>query len=129
MKKILACILVGLLLFAPATGQPELDNVSKALHLGDVTNIARYFENLVEVSISNEQSTYSKTQAERVLDNFFTKNKVRDFVVKHKGNSESSNLLFLIGDLSTDKGEYRVYLMFKKKRDNSYTLAEIRIDS
>ncbi len=129
MKKILTCIFAGLFFFIQATGQPEVDDVSKALRGGNVSYIARHFDNLVEISISNEQSTYSKTQAERVLENFFTKNKIKEFVVRHKGGNESENVIFLIGDLSTAQGSYRVYLMFKRKKDNSFSLMEMRFDS
>lgn len=128
MKKFLACIFAGIFFFMQAVGQSEIDDVAKALQAGEVAYIARHLDNLVEISIANEQSTYSKTQAERVLDNFFTKNKVKEFSMRHQGGNTSDNAIFVIGDLSTAQGNYRVYLMFKKKKDDSFTLQELRFE-
>lgn len=123
----LTCIFAGIFFFIQAVGQPEIEDVAKALQAGEVSYMARHLDNLVEISIANEQSTYSKTQAERVLDNFFTKNQVKEFSVRHQGGNTSDNAIFVIGDLLTSHGKFRVYLMFKKKKD-TFALQELRFE-
>jgi len=127
MKKMLTCIFAGIFFFIQAVGQPEIEDVAKALQAGEVSYMARHLDNLVEISIANEQSTYSKTQAERVLDNFFSKNQVKEFSVRHQGGNTSDNAIFVIGDLLTSHGKFRVYLMFKKKKD-TFALQELRFE-
>ena len=123
----LTCIFAGIFFFIQAVGQPEIEDVAKALQAGEVSYMARHLDNLVEISIANEQSTYSKTQAERVLDNFFSKNQVKEFSVRHQGGNTSDNAIFVIGDLLTSHGKFRVYLMFKKKKD-TFALQELRFE-
>ncbi len=128
MKKKLALLIPALLLFISVAGaQMSVEEVTKALYSGDVSKVAKHFDKLVDIKINREQSTYSKSQAEMVLKNFFNKNDIKSFSLKHKGAASSDNSVFVIGELNTNYGLYKVYLFFKQK-ENAYYLQELRID-
>ncbi len=128
MKKYVSCLVSIMFIFHTAVGQAEVGRVALALKTGDVSSVAKYFEKVVDVTILNEQSTYSKSQAERVLKSFFSKNNVKNFSVLHTGSSNGDNVVFVIGELDTEQGPYRTYIMFKQRRDKSYFLQEMRVE-
>lgn len=126
MNKILACFLVFTLLVSSVFGQTAVDEVAKGMSTGDVSKVAQYFDKVVDITVSDQQSTYSKSQAEMVLKNFFTKNKFKSFSLRHKGAGTNNNSIFVIGYLTTEKGKFTMYLMFKQ-RENATWLQEILI--
>ncbi len=79
MNKILACFFMFMLVVCPGFAQPAVDEVAKGMNSGDVAKVAQYFDKVVDITVLDEQSTYSKSQAEMVLKNFFAKNKFKSF--------------------------------------------------
>ena len=124
-------LLLSILLLAPpqtAQAQSGLtDAIAGCLKAGDASGISRYFGSSVDITINSSTSTYSRTQGELVLRDFFSKNTVHDFTVNHSGNSSDRPATFTIGNLQTDNGRYRVY-MWLKPRDGGYVLKEIRFE-
>lgn len=127
MKKYLALIFAAIFVFGSVFAQPQVDDVSNSLNKGEVDNVVKYFDKIVDITINNEQSTYSRSQAEMVMKNFFSKNPAKSFSVRHKGTAASDNSVFLIGELRTSNGEFRVYLFFKQK-DRNYLLQQIKFE-
>lgn len=108
--------------------QSAVDQTVKAIKSGNVTEMAKDFDKVVDVTINNEQSTYSESQAAVVLKNFFSRNKIKSFTVKHKGAPADNSSIYIIGDLRAEsKKDYRLYLFFKQK-SNGLFLQEIRIE-
>ena len=127
MTKYLALTLAAIFMCLFVFGQPSVEDVKKALGEGAVSNVVKYFDKVVDITINSEQSTYSKSQAEMVLKKFFEKNPPKTFFLKHKGSAPSDNSLFVIGELHTAQTLYRTYLFFKVK-DKVYYLQEIRLE-
>jgi hypothetical protein len=127
MKKYLALIFAAVFVFGSVFAQPQVDDVSNSLNRGEVANVIKYFDKVVDITINNEQSTYSKSQAEMVVKSFFSKNPAKSFLVRHKGTAASDNSVFLIGELKTANGPYRVYIFFKQKERN-YLLQQIKFE-
>ena len=126
MNKILACFLVFTFLVCSAFAQTAVDEVAKGMSTGDVTKVAQYFDKVVDITINDQQSTYSKSQAEMVLKNFFAKNKFRSFSLRHKGSGTNSTSVYVIGYINTEKGKFTMYLMFKQ-RDSNVLVQEVMI--
>ena len=82
---------------------------------GNSTDIARFFDNTVEINTPDKSNSYSKSQGELVLRDFFTTNVVKSFIVNHKG--ENSNSQFCIGTLVTKNGTYRTTIYINLKGD------------
>lgn len=109
-------------------GQSVVDQTVKAINDGNISQMAKSFDKLVDVTLINEQSTYSKSQATIVLKKFFTKNEITSFAVKHKGSPANNTSVYVIGILQTrQKKDFRLYLFFKQK-SNGLFLQEVRID-
>lgn len=114
--------------FGFSYAQSSGDDVIRAIKSGNSSEIARHFDKVIDITINNEQSTYSKSQGEMVLKKFFNNHPVTSFSSKHKGSPADNNSIFIIGDLSTkDNKMYRVYLYFKLK-SNVFLLQEMRFE-
>jgi hypothetical protein len=98
--------------FSPAY---SIDDVLKALRSGNATQLAKYFDTRVDISLPNKSDNFSKNQAEMILRDFFATNEVKNFEVKHKGENNGSQ--FCIGVLQTKNGNFRTKLYMKQKGD------------
>ncbi|MBS1772911.1 MAG: DUF4783 domain-containing protein [Bacteroidetes bacterium] len=103
-----------------------LEDVTNGIRSGNVTIMAKYFDNNVAITISNNQSIYSKAQAEIVLRDFFTKNPVKEFTVR-QGGPNGTTAKYAVGSLETANGTFQVYLVMKQKEEN-FVLREIRFE-
>jgi hypothetical protein len=92
---------------------------------GKASEISNYFNSNIELIIIDKANIYSKKQAELILAEFFKKNKPTNFKKLHEGGKDSSK--FVIGELSTLTGNYRVYILFKQI-DKNYIIFQFRID-
>jgi len=108
--------------------QPKMNEVVSMLSGSNIDKVIMYFDNVVDITINDNQSTYSKAQAEMVVKNFFDKNDVSGFQVKYKGVAPNDESFYLIGDLKTKgHGVYRVYFFFKQK-GKSHVLQEMKFE-
>src|SRR4030095_10623392 len=77
----------------------SVDEVISAIKNGSVSQLSKYFDNTIEITFTDKANTYSKSQGELVLKDFFSNNGVKDFEVVHKG--ENGGAQFIIGTLNT----------------------------
>ncbi|RYE25608.1 MAG: DUF4783 domain-containing protein [Sphingobacteriales bacterium] len=125
-----AFLLLSILTFltlAPAKGQ-VLEDMSTYIRNGNVASMTKYFDNIVTINISSNQSSYSKAQAEIILKDFFGKTIVKDFVVMQTGTAPNNNCKYAIGTLSTNTADYQLYFLLKLKGEG-YLLQEMRIEN
>jgi len=118
-----------MLLIAPSFAFSQndvLDNVASAIRTGNSKEIARYFDSNVEITILERESSYSKTQGEMVLRDFFSKNQVQAFDLKHRGTSGEGST-YGIGTLKTNAQMYRVYY-FVKQKGSQQVIQEMRFE-
>ncbi len=104
----------------------SIDEVVSALKNGDSAQIAKYFDNTVEITMPDKSNSYSKNQAEIILRDFFGNNGVKDFSVIHKGENAGSQ--YCIGTLVTKNGSFRTTVFMKQKNDKQL-LQEIRFEN
>ncbi len=102
-----------------------VDEVIKAIKNGDAAEISKYFDNTVEITLPDKSNSYSKSQAELVLRDFFNTNVVKDFEVLHKGDNAGSQ--FCIGTLQTKNGIFRTTIFLKQKGEKQ-VLQELRFE-
>ena len=108
------------------SGKSPLDEVLNAIKTNHIQDIGKYLDNFVPITINNSQSNYSHNQAQLVLNDFFSKNPTRDFVLMNSGTPGNTSK-FAIADFNTPNGKYNVYILMRQK-DNSYVVKEIRIN-
>jgi len=104
----------------------SIDEVVNGLKNGDAAQIAKYFDNTVEITMPDKSNSYSKNQAEIILRDFFSNNGVKDFTVIHKGENAGSQ--YCIGTLVTKNGSFRTTVFMKQKNDKQL-LQEIRFEN
>ena len=90
--------------------QSGMPQITKALNSGDVETLSSYFDESIELSILEEEGIFSKAQALQKVRRFLTQNKVSSFTEVHQGASRSSDSQYVIGNLVTSGGTFRVYL-------------------
>jgi len=103
-----------------------IDDVVNAIKSGNAAEMAKYFDNTVEIGMPDKSNSYSKSQAEMVLKDFFTNNGVKGFDVIHKGENAGSQ--YCIGNLVTRAATYRTTIYMKQKSDKQ-VLQEIRFEN
>ncbi|MBP1652227.1 MAG: hypothetical protein H6Q26_2384 [Bacteroidetes bacterium] len=110
----------------PAAAGPFEDVVS-SIKSGDAGSLSRYLDNTVEINISGKSSSYSKSQAEIILKDFFSKNQVKSFELIHQGEGGGGSR-FGIGNMGTSGGSYRTSF-FLQKKGGSMVLNELRFEN
>ena len=94
-----------------------VENIESAIKTGNATAIKGYCNNTIDLVVPGNEGTYSKTQAEQILKQFFTSNKPATYVHKQQGSSQGGSI-FVIGNLkTTNNKEFRIYFLLKKNGD------------
>lgn len=103
-----------------------LEDIVNALKNDRVTDMVKYFDSFVPITINNNQSIYSHNQAEIVLKDFFEKNNPKDFTVMENGSPDKTSK-FVIGYFTTPSGvKYNVYILLRLK--GNFVLQEIKMN-
>jgi Domain of unknown function (DUF4783) len=94
-----------------------INEVVSALKSANASQAAKYFDNTVDLSLPGKSGSvsYSKSQAELVLKDFFVTNGVKGFEVKHAGGNSGDQ--FTIGTLVTRNGSFRTTIFMKQRGD------------
>ncbi len=104
-----------------------LQEVGQALRKGDAAGVAAHFDSQVVLDLLGKEAITTKSEAQRLLTEFFKTHNPSGFKQSHSGSSQGKDSHYLIGDLSDASGKYRVYLYFKTS-GGKYVLQELRID-
>jgi len=94
------------------TNDPDKGIVS-AITAGNASELADYFNTMVDISIPGKEDTYGKNQAMRIIQDFFRENPVKSFQINKQGNS-SDGARFSIGRMESGKKVFRVYYLLKQ---------------
>lgn len=127
MKKIfiLACAAVFIISSA-FTQTGRVDDVIGALRNGNATELSKYLDANIELSLPSKTDHYSRQQAVVILQDFFSSNGVRNFETKHRGDNGGSQ--FCIGTLLTKSGNYRT-TFFMTEKGGKQLVKEIRFQT
>jgi len=119
--------LVLFLSFSGTTLAGDLPSgIINSLKTGNSKELSKYFNTNIDLTVLEKQDIYSKTQAEIILKEFFSKNTPSNFTVIHQGGKEGSQ--YVIGNLTTSTGAFRVTLALKSQ-DTNLLIQQIRIES
>lgn len=125
MKTLVSSIFLLLIASSFETGN-GLDDIIRALQKGSASEISRYFDDTIQLTLPDKSDSYSRAQATIILQDFFNNNGVKSFEVKHKGDNGGSE--FCIGTLTTRSGAYRT-TVFMTNKNGKQLLKEIRFQS
>ena len=128
MKKLMSTLtlFLGLVMVSFTTTQSNLDEVIDAIKDGKASELGKYMDDNIEITLPDKSNSYSKAQAVLILKDFFENNGVKSFEVKHKGDQNGG--LYCVGTLQTKSGNYRTTVFMKTKTGGDYVKA-IRFQS
>ncbi len=111
---VLLLLMVGLFTTGKATAQADVPGeILTAIRSGSSRDLARFFNNTVDIGLDGNKSSYSKTQAEFVLKSFFAKNAPVSVDFPHQGKSDGGQR-FAMGTYNAKSGAYRIYVVVKQ---------------
>jgi hypothetical protein len=100
--------------------------ISMAIKAGNAAELSKYMNSTVEVLLLDKEDFYKKNVAEAILKDFFNSYPTKDFVIRHQGAKNDAQ--YAIGNLKTEKGDFRVYFLLKKV-GQELLIHQIRIDT
>jgi hypothetical protein len=128
MKHLLKTLLIGSsLVLSSFRTDGDIDKVIAALRSGNATELAKYFDDTIELTLPDKIDTYSKAQAQLIIKDFFTNNKIKGFELKHKGDNPNGSQ-YCIGTLQTYAGNFRTNILMKVKNGKD-VIREIRFQA
>ncbi|MFW5755564.1 MAG: DUF4783 domain-containing protein [Tangfeifania sp.] len=101
------------------------DEIISSLKNGNSKVLSGYFNQNVELVVLENDNVYSKAQAQQIVNNFFSKHNPENFTVIHHGGKEGAK--YVIGNLVTNNGNFRVYFLLKKSEEKDY-IHQLRIE-
>ena len=127
MKRISTYIvaLAAFLMFSFTT-QNGIEEVIGALRGGNASELSKYMDENIEISLPDKSDSYSRAQGILILKDFFSYNNVISFDVKHKGDGPNGQ--YCVGTLYTKNGNYRTNVFMKMKADKQ-VVKEIRFQA
>lgn len=114
-------------LTARAQDQAKIpDGISMAIKAGNASELSKYMNSTIELLLLDKEDFYKKNVAETILKDFFAEYQTKDFTIRHQGAKNDAQ--YAIGNLKTEKGDFRVYFLLKKV-DQDLLIHQIRIES
>jgi hypothetical protein len=126
MMKLLTSSFIFILLLASISvyGQSDIMNkVKEAIKAGSAKEVSQHFYQTVDVTLEGNIESYSKTQAEYQLKEFFQKYPPASFMIVHQGASKAG-MPYAIGQYICGEDSFRVWLRIKKSNEK-YMIHEI----
>jgi len=117
-------ILFAILLFFAAPGQLQaqqgdqvISSIHNAIKTASADGLAAFFHTTVDLELGDTDGNFSKNQAEMIVKDFFAKNPVKSFTVKHQGSSDDGSKYSIGLYVSKSNQEFRVYILLKQSPD------------
>lgn len=128
MKQLLLTITIFFTLTFNAFSQAELlEDISVAFKSADHRLLAKHFSGKIEINLLEQSNVYSRSQAEMVMKDFFSKFEPLDFQILYKNNPSSEQVKFSIGQLETNSGKFRIFFILKMI-DGTLYIQEMRFE-
>jgi hypothetical protein len=124
MKYVLSALILTCALITPASGQADF---SRLIMKGDADALAALFDDPVELRILDSDNALRRDAATQHLEDFFNSHQVQTYEEKHSGASKSSDTSYSIGQMTTDKGVFRVFILYEVQ-NSKYLIREFRIE-
>ena len=118
MRILLFCYLFISFLCGISQNKNDLSEIATIIRSGNASQIAKFMDNSIEITIGESQKLYSKAQAEQVLERFFDKNNPKQFNLIHKSNVKEGKSKYGIGELiTTSNKKFRTYFYVVLKNE------------
>ena len=92
---------------------------------GNASDLAKFFNDRVELILPSKSGVYSKEQARFIMADFFTSSRPTSFQINHEGKRDNSS--YAIGSYVSSRDKFRFYFLTKIV-DNKTVITQIRVD-
>ncbi len=130
MTRFLICLFLGLLpaVLMARPPAPMLQNINRSLETGNARLLAASFGQNVNLSMPRAEGTFSKSQAEIIIRDFFSRHRP-DAYRQHIQNHSGDGTMYTIGTLSARGGQrFRVYIIIKQM-EGGHVLHHLQFDA
>lgn len=103
-----------------------VESITKAIEESDIKSLSAFFYLTIELSLPGNENSYSSTQAEMIMKDFFRKCPPDSFKIVQKGSTDAISM-FLIGDYLSASKKYQVYIHLRKEKEK-YLIQKLRFD-
>jgi hypothetical protein len=100
--------------------------ITTAFEAGNARSLAVYFNSMVDLGLPDEDNSYSKSQGEIVMRDFFKKSPPARFEVKQTGKTNEKSH-FAICQYESSGKKYQVSI-FLTREANSYLITRIKFE-
>ncbi|MDR3251904.1 MAG: DUF4783 domain-containing protein [Tannerella sp.] len=104
----------------------DVTPITEAFRTGKAEALKGKMSAEIDIVVPDGSKKVAGEQAVAILDNFFKSHKVSGFTVVHNADKNESG--FIVGKLSTDKGEFRVNITYTASKDGKILIQIIRIE-
>ena len=107
--KALIILFISLFSFS-FTSRDITDDVANALKQGNASELVKHFAEKVSIKVLNQEDLLSKPQAQALIEDFFSKHKVKSYQTSHT-SIVNGDQQFITGALDTNTGKYRISIL------------------
>jgi hypothetical protein len=111
LMKALVILFISLFSFS-FTFRDITDDVTNSLKQGNAAELAKHFAEKVSIKVLNQEDLLSKAQAQALIEDFFSKHKVKTYQTSHT-SIVNSDQQFITGALDTNNGKYRISILVR----------------
>jgi hypothetical protein len=105
--------IICLTLFSFSFGTEDLnDDLSLALKKGNAEELVKLFSDKLSIKVLAQEDLMSKSQAQAIIADFFSKNKVKNYTPSHT-SVVNGDQQFITGTIDTNSGKYRVSILIR----------------
>jgi hypothetical protein len=94
------------------------DDIANLIRKGNARELARNFNVSVQLTLPDNEGRFSRTQAELIIRDFFSKHPPKSFSINHQGAS-SDGSRYYIGVYKTTNITFRSYFLLKQVSDKA----------
>ena len=106
--------------------EDQIDDIARAMRQSDASKLAGFFNTTVDLGLPDNDNSYSSSQGEMVMKDFFRKYPPQSFEVMEKGTTDPESR-FAIGIYKTGSKVFSVYIHLRKEK-SGYRIHKIKFE-
>lgn len=111
MRNIIASVLLVFAIFSGFAQDTKLFNdLAVSFKNNDSKAISIHFSESLDLVIESTEGSFGQEQASVILRDFFSKNTIKSFKIKHKGVSNEKTQ-YTIAEMKSDRKDWSVYIL------------------
>jgi hypothetical protein len=112
LKAILIGTVLTLQVFAAIAQNDIIGSIKETLKVGSVKELSKYLNQTIDITVEGKVESYSKSQAEFFLRDFFKQHPPAEVQIIHQGSSKGGQQ-FAIFQYKTNSDTFRLFMKIK----------------